>query len=278
MRHSTAVRVNLLCGASVCARAQWLNYPASGTPRTGDGKPNLAAPAPRTSYGKADLSGIWQAEGAPIEELVKLLPGGVNGLGEEVRSKYFLNILSDFQPEEAPVRPEAAALFRKHLHAFGKDSPVTHCLPAGVPLAALLPAPYKLLQMPEMIVMLYEAETSFRQIYTDGRNHTADPPPTWMGYSVGKWEGDALVVDTVGFNDRSWLDAMGHQHSDAMRITERYHRRDFGHMEVQITVDDPKTFTRPFTIRFNQALLPDTDLIESFCSEDEKDVGHLVAR
>jgi hypothetical protein len=262
----------------VSGRAQWLNYPAPGTPRTRDGKPNLAAPAPRTSYGKPDLSGIWQAEGAPIEELAKLLPGGVNGLGEEAPSKHFLNILSDFQPEQAPIRPEAAALFRKHLQAFGKDSPGTHCLPAGVPLAALLPAPYKFLQMPGMIVMLYEAETSFRQIYTDGRNHTADPQPSWMGYSVGKWEGDRLVVDAVGFNDRSWLDATGHQHSDAMRITERYHRRDFGHMEVQITVDDPKTFTRPFTIKFNQALLPDTDLIESFCSEDEKDVGHLVAR
>ena len=277
MRYSTAVTVVLLCGASVCGRAQWLNYPARDTPRTRDGKPNLAAPAPRTSYGKPDLSGIWQAEGAPIEELVKLLPSGANGLGEATPSRYFLNILSDFQADEAPIRPEAAALFLKRLHAFGKDSPGTHCLPAGVPLAALLPAPYKLLQMPEMIVMLYEAETSFRQIYTDSRTHTADPQPTWMGYSVGKWEGDTLVVDAVGFNDRSWLDAMGHQHSDAMRITERYHRRDFGHMEVQITIDDPKTFTRPFTIKFNQALLPDTDLIESFCSEDEKDVGHLVA-
>ena len=278
MRYSTAVTVVLLCGASVCGRAQWLNYPARGTPRIRNGKPNLAAPAPHTSYGKPDLSGIWQAEGAPIEELVKLLPSGANGLGEATPSRYFLNILSDFQADEAPIRPEAAALFLKRLHAFGKDSPGTHCLPAGVPLAALLPAPYKLLQMPEMIVMLYEAETSFRQIYTDSRTHTADPQPTWMGYSVGKWEGDTLVVDAVGFNDRSWLDAMGHQHSDAMRITERYHRRDFGHMEVQITIDDPKTFTRPFTIKFNQALLPDTDLIESFCSEDEKDVGHLVAQ
>jgi hypothetical protein len=116
---------------------------------------------------------------------------------------------------------------------------------------------------------------SHRQIYTDGRKHTPDPPPTWLGYSVGKWDGDTFVVDTVGFNDLSWLDAFGHPHSEDMKITERFQRIDFGHMELQITVDDPKSYTKPIAVKFGLRLLPDTDLIESFCAENEKDVQHL---
>ena len=126
--------------------------------------------------------------------------------------------------------------------------------------------------------MLYEQDTSFRQIFIDGRKLPADLQPAWLGYSVGKWDGDTLVVDTAGFNDRSWLDAFGHPHSESMRVTERFHRRDFGHMEVQITVDDPTMYTKPFTIKINQRLLPDTDLIESFCLENEKDRAHIVGK
>ena len=126
--------------------------------------------------------------------------------------------------------------------------------------------------------MLYEQDTSFRQIFVDGRKQPVDPQPSWLGYSIGKWDGDSLVVDTAGFNDRSWLDAFGHPHSDAMRVTERLHRRDFGHTEVEITVDDPKTYTKPFTVKLNQRLLPDTDLIESVCLENERDRTHLVGK
>jgi hypothetical protein len=129
-----------------------------------------------------------------------------------------------------------------------------------------------------VIAMLYEQDTSFRQIFIDGRKLPADLQPAWLGYSVGKWDGDTLVVDTAGFNDRSWLDAFGHPHSESMRVTERFHRRDFGHMEVQITVDDPTMYTKPFTIKINQRLLPDTDLIESFCLENEKDRAHIVGK
>jgi len=260
------------------AQAQWLSHPTPGTPRTRDGKPNLSAPAPRASNGKPDLSGIWQAEGAPVAELMKLLPGGANGLGEDVPSKYFLNILADFKPEESPIQPAAAAVFERHAQAFGKDSPETHCLPLGVPMAELVPAPFKLVQTPGMIAALYEADTSFRQIYTDGRQHPADPQPSWMGYSVGKWEGDTLTVDAVGFNDRGWLDAFGHTHSESLHVIERYHRRDFGHMDLQITIDDPKTYTRKFTVSATLVLLPDTDLIESYCAENEKDVTHLAVK
>jgi hypothetical protein len=129
-----------------------------------------------------------------------------------------------------------------------------------------------------VIALLYEQYTRFRQIFIDGRKPPNDPQPSWLGYSVGKWDGDSLVVDTAGFNDRTWLDAFGHPHSEAMRVTERFQRRDFGHMDVQITVDDSKMYTRPFTIKINQRLLPDTDLIESVCLENEKDRAHIVGK
>ena len=128
------------------------------------------------------------------------------------------------------------------------------------------------------MLFLYEADTAFRQIYLDGRKHPHDPQPSWLGYSVGRWEGDSLLVDAIGFTDRSPLDIVGHTHSDAMRVTERFHRRDFGHMDVQVTIDDPKTYTRPFTYKFTDKLLPDTDLIESFCTENEKDTKHMAVR
>jgi hypothetical protein len=138
----------------------------------------------------------------------------------------------------------------------------------------MLPVPFKLVQTPGLILMLAEADTVFRQIFTDGRKHPEDPQPSWLGYSVGKWQDDSLVVETIGLNDRGWLDAVGHTHTDALRVTERFHRRDFGHLDVQLTLDDPKTFTQPVTVKFTELLLPDTDLIESFCTENEKDLTH----
>lgn len=266
-----------LIGMAMGAQGQWLNHPTAGTPRTPDGKANLSAPAPRL-HGKPDLTGIWQAEGAPISELKKLLPGGVNGLGEDPPNLYFLNILSDFQPEAAPIQPAALPVFEKHAQAFGKDSPETHCLPLGVPLAELAPAPFQVLQTPDTLALLYEPDTSFRRIHTDGRTFPEDMQPAWMGYSVGKWEGDTLVVEARGFNDKSWLDAFGHTHSEALRVIERFHRRDFGHLDLTITIDDPKTYTRPFTFKTSAVLLPDTDLIESYCVENERDVVHLAAQ
>ena len=265
----------MLVGAPACAPAQWLNQPTPGTPRTRDGKPNLSAPAPRASNGKPDLSGIWQAEASPIPELISVLPGGVNGLGEDTPSKYFINILADYKPEEAPLQPSEAALFRKRTQA---QFPPSRCLPVGVSQLDAYPEPHKLIQTPGVIVMLYETNTTFRQIFTDGRKMPNDPQPAWLGYSVGKWEGDWLVVDTTGFNDRSWLDTIGHTHSQDLHVMERFHRRDFGHMDVEVTIDDPKTYTKPFSIKFSQRLLPDTDLIEQYCAEDEKDEAHLFAK
>lgn len=267
-----------LTAASVCAHAQGLNHPTRGTGKTGDAKPAPTARTPRRQDGHPDLSGVWQSESATREELSRLLPGGANGLGEDPPSKYFLNILSDFRPEDAPLLPAAAASFRERSGSFSEQAPLSHCQPAGVPMAETAPAPYKIVQTPGLIVMLYERDTNFRQIYTDGRKLPEDPSPAWLGHSVARWDADTLVVDTAGFNDRGWLDARGHTHSDLLRVTERFHRRDFGHMDVEITLDDPKTYTRPFTIRLNQLLLPETDLIEYFCSENERDLRHFTSK
>jgi hypothetical protein len=254
--------------------AQWLNQRTSGIPRTPDGRPNLSAPAPRAADGRPDLSGLWQTNSAPPEVLERLIPGATNGAGEEPLSQYYINIFTDFKPDEAPLWPAAAALFRQRAATFSKVSPLSHCLPIGMPLVEMAPAPYKIVQTPGVTFMLYERDTTYRQVFTDGRKLPDDPQPSWLGYSVGKWDGDSLVVDSIGFNDRGWLDARAHTHSEALHLTERFHRSDFGHMQVDLTVDDPKTYTRPFTIQLKQRLLPDTDLLESFCAENEKDAAH----
>jgi hypothetical protein len=264
-----------LAAAPTFAQAQWLNHPTPGIPRTPDGKPNLSARTPRAADGRPNLSGLWQTEAAPADMLERLIPGATNGAGEEPLSQYFINILSDFAPEAAPIQPAAAALLLQRAKNFSNESPLSHCLPEGMPLIEMAPAPYKIVQTPGLTAMLYERDTTFRQVYTDGRKLPDDPQPTWLGYSVGKWDGDSLVVDTTGFNDRGWLDARGHTHSEALHLTERFHRVDFGHMEVQLTIDDPKTYTRPFTVQLKQRLQADGDLLESFCAENEKDSHHV---
>ncbi|HEX4279073.1 MAG TPA: hypothetical protein VHZ74_27145 [Bryobacteraceae bacterium] len=259
--------------------AQWLNYPAPRTPRGRNGKANLSAPAPR-SHGKPDLSGIWEAESTPRNELavmfppgIGLLPGGVNGLGEDDPQKYFLNILADFKPGQEPLTAAAAAKLQQMLQ--NPPKPVTLCRPAGGPVNELIPAPYKIVQTPGVTLILYETDSVFRQIYTDGRKHPVDPQPAWSGYSIAKWEGDDLVVDARGFNDLSAFDAMGHFHSDRLHVTQRFHRRDFGHMEIEMTFEDPAVFTRPVTIKSKQVLMPDSDVMESFCAESEHDLEHM---
>lgn len=276
MRLRLAVALLVVAGASQTGSAQWLNHPTAGMPRRPDGKPNLTAPAPRVN-GKPDFSGVWQAEAAPIPELIRLLPGGENGLGEDTPAKYFINILADFKSEDEILQPSAPRL-PSAVFNVRKDDPGFNCFPSGMPMADLLPVPFKIVQTPRLMMALYEADTTFRQIFLDGRKHPEDPQPTWLGYSIGKWDGDVLVVETIGFNDRGWLDAGGHTHSDALRVTERFRRRSFGRMEVEMTLDDPKTFVRPVTITFGLRLLPDTDLLEYYCSENEKDRAHVIGR
>ena len=256
--------------ADVSMRAQWLNQPMAGAPRTPDGKINMTGPVPRVN-GKPDLSGIWQVQGDARA------PNGLFGLGESLNSRYFRDILSDFKPEERPLTPLGVERLRQHTQP-GAFNPTLNCLPDGVPHGDLLPEPFKIMHTPGVIVMLYEVETTFRQIFMDGRKLPADMSPTWQGYSVGRWDGDTLVIDSAGFNDRSWLDARGTPRSTDMRIEERFRRRDYGHMDLPITVTDPQIFTKPITFSVVEELLPDTDLLEHYCVENERDDAHMPGR
>ena len=265
--------MGLVMAMSAPLAAQWLQYRDPTLPRTKEGAPNLTAPAPRTSDGHPDLSGVWAAEPSP--EIQRAL-GDANPFGADAQfiSKYALNIFADLKPDDEPLHPEAAALLRERKTHPGIYQPTTHCLPGGVPFATLI-APFKIVQTPRVIVLLLEDNNPPRQIHIDGRPLPSDPWPTWMGYSIGVWKGDTLEVQTAGFNDRGWLDTMGHPRSEAARITERFTRRDVGHMDVEIAIDDPKTYTRPFTIKPRLRLLPDTDILEAVCAENEKDLAHL---
>jgi hypothetical protein len=246
------------------ASAQWLKHPDPLLPRTRDGKANLSAATPKGRDSKPDLSGVWLPDPDPT--------GKPEGVENAINPRYFVNIAADLKPEEVPFQPWAQTLFNQRLESQGKDDPISRCQPTGVPAIGRIPLPYKIVQTPRLILILYEEDTVFRQIFLDGRRLPADPEPRWMGYSTGKWDGATLVVDTVGFNDRSWLDRMGHPHSDALHVIERFRRRDAGHLDVEVTIDDPKAYTKPITYTQKQTLVPDEDLLEYFCSENEKDV------
>ena len=238
------------------AGAQWLNYPTAGIPRTADGKPNLSAPAPKLAGGTPDLSGIW------------IVPG----------LKYLINIAADLKPGEVPFQKWAFDEYSKRMDNLGKDDPNNFCLPSGIPEKLAVTSPWKIIQNPGLIVILYESRTIFRQIFTDGRTLPADPNPTWQGYSVGHWEGDTLVVETTGTNGKGWLDTNGHPVTDKLHVIERYRRKDFGHMDLQVTIDDPGAYTKPWTITENPTLQPDTELLEYICEENNRDVGHFVGK
>ena len=245
-----------------------------------DGKPNLSAKAPRASNGKPDLSGVWRTEydsSADNERRfgASITAFSVPGDDPSTFSKYFLNILVDFKPDDNPMRPAAVELFRKNTERKANSSSA-RCLPQGLPRTDINSyAPFKILQTPGAIAVLYEVDNTHRQIYTDGRTLPVDPQPTWGGYSVGRWDGDTLVVDAAGFNEGTWLDSGGHPHSEALHVHERFYRRDFGHMDLTVTVDDPEMYTKPFTIKVTELLLPDTDILESVCNENEKDRARL---
>jgi hypothetical protein len=270
----------LFAGALLLAPGQWLNYPTPGMPRGADGKPNLSAKTPRASNGKPDLSGVWRTAYGSPDENERLFGPGVKAFiqpGDDPSSfsKYFLNILVDFPPDASPMRPAAAELFRKNTVTKSKSSSA-RCLPQGLPRTDINSyAPFKIIQTLGVIAVLYEVDNTHRQIYTDGRPLPVDPQPTWGGYSVGRWDGDTLIVDAAGFNDETWLDSGGHPHSGALHVRELFHRRDFGHMDLDVTIDDPKMYTKPFTIAVTELLLPDSDILESVCNENEKDLAHL---
>jgi hypothetical protein len=236
--------------STIQGSGQWLKYPTPGIPRTSDGKPDLATPAPRTADGRADLSGLWRPNA-----------GG-----------YQMNATSDLSPSE--IRPWAAALTKQRVENFGRENPVALCLPPGPAFRAMMPM-VKIVQTPTLILMLYESGILDRQIFMDGRTLPEQPNPTWMGYSVGHWEGDVLVVESTGFNDKTWLDSTGHPHTEDLRVTERFTRRDFGHMQLDVTFDDPQAYAKPFTVPVDLRFAADTELLEDVC-ENERDAARSI--
>jgi len=253
-RRVFVIMLVLACCSSASVSAQWVKQPTSGIPRTAEGRPDLTAPAPKTADGRPDLTGLWQ-------------------LGIEVG--YAANITADLAPGD--IQPWARELSQKRLGDFGKDDPeITGCIPGG-PRHITRGGLSKIIQTPAVVVVLFE-DLSYRQIFLDGRELPRDPNPNWMGYSIGRWEGETLVVTTAGFNDRTWLDFAGHPHSEGLRLTERFRRRDFGHMELQVTLDDPTVYAKPMTFSAGGNLVADTELIEYVCLENEKDRVHLVGR
>jgi len=264
-----------VAGITVPAGAQWLDFPTPGTPLKKDGTVDLTAKAPRTSNGKPDLSGVWRVEPPQPGEIERLYhPSEVNAVfGDDWRefNRHFINLFIDFKEGEAPFRPEAIAQFEKSRQGGPLSSPSIRCLPLGFLTRYFHFRPFKIFQAPQEIVMYFEVDGVFRQIHTDGRKLPESPFPSWMGYSTGKWEGDSLVVDTAGFNDQSRLDAMGHPNSEQLRIRERFRRRDFGHLDIDATVEDPVMLTRPVNVKFSLQLIPNSDILETYCSEGERD-------
>jgi hypothetical protein len=245
--------------------AQWLHYPDPAIPRTADGKANLSAPAPKAADGKPDLSGIW------------VISEEQSAFG--AYTSHFMDLAVDLKPAEAPFQPWAKALSEQRQANEHKDDPLARCMSPGVPRIDTI-APFKIIQTPRLMIALYEttANSAFRQIFLDGRPLPKDPQPTWLGYSVGTWEGGVLKVDTIGFNDKGWIDTgMGHPQSEALHVVERFVRPDFGHLDIAVTIDDPKAYTKPWTGNLKTHLLPDTELLEMTC-ENSRGTEHMVGK
>jgi hypothetical protein len=237
---------SLLVTAGASLDAQWLKLPTPGLPRLPDGKPNLEAPAPRTADGKPDFSGLWSNDGG---------------------DRLYNNIAADLQVSD--VAPSAHQLFMKRSLEFGKDSMETQCLPLGPAYLTTRYRDFRIVQTPTLIVIAFE-DGMHREIFMDGRSLETDPNPTWMGYSVGRWDGDVLVVESNGYTDRSWLDFGGHPHTEELRIAERYTRKNIGRIDVQVTMTDPKVYAKPISFSMPIALVADTEMLEGFCENHQK--------
>jgi hypothetical protein len=243
---------------SAASAGQWLSHLTPDTPRLADGRPNLKAPAPRLLDGKVSFSGIWE-----------VTPDTVMPTDGRIRSKFIYDIAAA-RPGGAPFRPAARAVWTERQRTLGVGAPTERCLPHGIPDAMLTATlPFKMVQTPGLTIILFEEFNNWRQVFTDGRALPVDPQPAWLGYSVGRWDGDTFVIETAGFNDKSWLDAGGTPHSESLRVIERLRRIDFGHMEIDFHFDDPETFTEPWSATVPFHLLPDTDLLEHHCDNEK---------
>jgi hypothetical protein len=268
-RLRSATMAAMLLVAPVSVSAQWLNYPSAGVPKKPDGSPNLTAPAPRTVDGKPDFSGVWDTE--------KNRPCPKGGCPDQEVSQEFVNFGWSL-PGGLPYQPWAAALVKERSEQNGKDDPGTHCLPVGFLRVHTDGLYRKIVQIPGLLLILTERNASYRQIFLDGRPLPTDPNPSFNGYSVGKWDGDTLVVETNGFRDDTWLDRAGSPLTEQAKVTERLRRVNFGNIEVEVRVDDPKAYTKPWTVKLKLEIVLNTDLMDYICLEAENDIPHLVGK
>ena len=271
--------------------AQWPDYPSKNVPKLPDGKPNLNGPAPRAADGHVDLSGVWENMRGNIGRPPRGFPAPDPALDGPPPpppppapttgppTATFFNIGSGFPGGKLPMQPWAADLLKKRMAENSKDNPDAHCLPMGLGQLHEHPQPRKIIQTPDVTVIIYEANSGLRQIFTDGRPlPPKDVQPWWYGYSVGHWEGDTLVVETIGFRDDVWLDINGSPMTNKGKMIEKFRRPSFGKLDIEVTIDDPSAYTKPFTVAFHQQIMLNTDLIEFICSENERSDSHLVGK
>jgi len=273
--------VMLLASMTSVLSAQWPAYPTVGVPKTADGRPNLTGPAPRTPDGKPDLSGIWKFVDSPDARPGTPPPAGARSPGIGVRIPGLLQFFDIGSTLEGglPFQPWAAELRSQRVARNNQDNPDAHCLPIGLMQLHTHPEPRKIIQSPGLIVILYEANAGVRQIFIDGRPLPGKKEePWWYGYSIGKWDGDTLVVESSGFRDDVWLDVEGSPLTESGKMTERFRRLNYGNMEIEVTVDDPKAYTKPWTVTVHHRVMLDTELIEFVCQENEKDAAHQTVK
>ena len=268
----------LLCAGAPALFAQWPRHTVPGVPRTADGKPNLTAPAPRAPDGKPDLSGIWENFRKPGDAPVR----SVNAQFFNDLPPTLINEFRDIGAGVAgglPFQPWAAALRKQRMDDQSKDNPDAHCLPLGLMQLHTHVDPRRIVQTPSLVAILYEANYGLRQILIDGRPAPAnDPQPWWYGYSRGRWDGDALVVETTNFRDGGWLDINGSPLTDAAKMTERFRRPNYGTLTIEVTVDDPKAYTKPWTVTLTQRIMVDEEMLEFICLENEQSSKHYVGK
>jgi hypothetical protein len=274
MRTIVAAVVFVLTASNLLL-AQWPQYTPPGTPKLADGKVNLAGPPPRTADGKVDLTGVWETNQGRRGR--GPAPVAAEGTGELPPSGSIFGNIGDQIQGGAPYQPWASDLVKKRMADDSKDNPDAHCLPMGVMQMTSHPYPKKIIQMPTEVILIYEGSgTTVREVFLDGRPlpKAEDVEPWWNGYSVGRWDGDTLVVETSGFMDDGWLDVRGSPLTSAGKMTERFRRPTYGSLVIDVTIDDPKAYTKPFTATVNNHLLPETQLIEFVCID--KSSQHYV--
>jgi len=249
--------------------AQWIHHPAAGAPRKADGTIDMAAPTPRTADGKPDFSGIWTSD-----EVDPRRPNVAPNPRDATTSRRMINLGVEL-PGGLPYQPWLAALVKERWANNAKMDPHVRCFPANFIRAYGMPHLLKFVQTPGLLLMLNEWNAGYRQIFTDGRKLPQDPNPSWQGYSSATWSGDTLVVDTIGLRDDLWIDWQGSVVTEAAKVREEIRRPDFGHLEVRLTVDDPKAYTKPFTITIKERLIAEAELIDEVCLENERSLQHM---